>query len=200
MTDVGLTVNTVDALVSEALTSLYTDLQGRRDCYKREQELVSVFAFGHLAPLLLREGIDPGQLCVEGRVPQANRKRGAVSSPTRRDLDDHAHRDLVLFRRRHCTHWCGNAPYAVMEWKLSVKARTLAKAKKDYKIDLDWLQDNAHLMRVGYCVLVEWVGKLRIQCERVCNGEPHLGFPLVLASAEGSSRGAATQSPSLRSG
>ena len=112
------TVKLVDGLVKKALRSLHRDLPG---WYRREQEVVSLFAFGHLVPLMQKKGIDLGQLCIEGRVRQVEPKRNAKSHRKRRDLDEHAHRDLVLFSKRHTNYWSPHDqtekdPIAIMEW------------------------------------------------------------------------------------
>ena len=46
------TVKLVDGLVKKALRSLHRDLPG---WYRREQEVVSLFAFGHLVPLMQKK-------------------------------------------------------------------------------------------------------------------------------------------------
>jgi len=171
-------VSTLDALLREGLASLFQELI-LAPWYKREQEIVSLFAFGHFVRLFLGQSIDVGQLCIEGRVPQVwahRRSRRAGSS--------RAQRDLVIWARRNDGFWrvenLPDRPFAVVEWKLSLSDKTGARKRAEYKDDIDWLRYNASMMRVGYAVLLDrHEGKLRLRCTRVENGEINEKF-LVL--------------------
>jgi hypothetical protein len=171
----------LDQVIAASLTSLHPDLPR---WYEREQEIVSLYAFGHMVPLLLRERIDIGQLVVEGRIPQIALKIGTFPNLKRPYFDDRVRRDLVIRKRRHDGYFRvpgePDPPFAVMEWKISVADRTPKYIRDDYETDLCWLSDNAALMKVGYCVLVEWPdGALRIRCARICGREVNREF-LVL--------------------
>jgi hypothetical protein len=181
-----LTVCQLDALIAEALTSLYGELLKTRDpetdrsWQRREQEIVSLFAFGHLAPLFQREKIDIALLRIEGRVRQV---------PTESDPRKRAARDLVIFRDRLDTLWRPSDPFAVMEWKLSTQRKTpkriLTGDKDSVATDVIWLERNFHYMEVGYSVFVRWPNwNLKITCERICNdaGRCQRGMMLELPS------------------
>jgi len=168
----------LDRVVIESLTSLHAELPR---WYEREQEVVSLYAFAHLAPVLHREQIDAGQLVIEGRVPQLACKTGTEPHPSRPELDRRARRDLVIRRRRH--HGCfrvpeaPDCPFAVMEWKLSIAKRTSKRLVAEFETDVQWLVDNGDMMQVGYGVFVEWPdGNLRIRCVRVQGRELNRGF------------------------
>jgi hypothetical protein len=168
-----LSANHFSNLLKEALGLLYEGLiksrhsNQDRSWFRREQEIVSLFAFKYLVPILQREGIDPGVLRVEGRVPQllteiAKKERAA--------------RDLVVWEDCLDTVWRRPdvRPLAVLEWKLSTSKPTPRRfwtGKKDsVKADLDWLNRNSRLMGVGYSVFVEWPEDgLKITCKRVSN-------------------------------
>jgi|SRR5271166_4365863 len=180
-------IGLLDQVIKASLTSLHADLPR---WYEREQEVVSLYAFGHMVPLLLRENIDIGQLVVEGRIPQIALKVGTSPNLKRPYFDHRVRRDLVIRKRRHDGYFRvldkPDHPFAVMEWKISVADRTPKNIADDNEIDLCWLRDNADLMRVGYCVLVEWPdGALRIKCARICGREvdrEFLGLPQVEAA------------------
>ncbi|MGA2456103.1 MAG: hypothetical protein ABSF85_00815 [Terriglobales bacterium] len=173
--DVDNPVGKLDVILREGLGSLYRELKSA-PWYKREHEIVSLFAFGHLVRLLIDQSIDVGQLDIEGRVPQEWPHRRA-----RRTGKDRAQRDLVIWNRRGDGFWrvAGqpDRPFAVMEWKLSVSGKTRPATLADYQDDIDWLQHNTSLMRVGYAVLVEWPeGKLRLRCAKVLGGAVNRKF------------------------
>src|SRR5215472_8511720 len=122
------------------------------------------------------EGIDIGQLVIEGRIPQLSPKSKTAPHPNRPYFDGRVRRDLVIRRRRHDGFFRFRGepdyPFAVMEWKPSVEDRTPKSIRDGYENDLRWLPDNASLMQVGYCVLIEWPAEtLKITCARVCDDE-----------------------------
>jgi len=88
----------LDRIVAESLASLYADL---RPWHEREQEIVNLYAFGHLAPLLLSQPIDTGLLAIEGRIPQLTPKIGKRLHPKRRHFDECVRADLVIRKQRH---------------------------------------------------------------------------------------------------
>ena len=172
-----LTVSRLDVLIIEALESFYfellstTDPDKRRSWFQREQEIVSLFALGHLAGLFRKKRIDIALMKIEGRVPQ---------EPTKHGGKRWAARDLVIFPHRLDTVWRpGNPsgviePLAVMEWKLCTHEITPKRARTGGKdsvaADIAWLKRNSHLMGVGYSVFVQWPRwKLGIRCERILN-------------------------------
>jgi hypothetical protein len=169
----SLTVNQFDEILTQALASLYEDLshtldpKGKRSWWRREQELVSLFTFKHLLPILQRVGIDPGVLRIEGRVPQVQ---------TETHKNERARRDLVVWNHHLDTCWRPDCqqPLAVLEWKLSTSRRTSNRMHSapanSVNADIQWLTRNCHLMGVGYSIFVEWPdGILRIRCVRVCS-------------------------------
>ncbi len=130
-----LTVVALDDMVTKALSSLYAELQ-EAHWYRREQELVNLFAFGHLTRLF-QSSFDIRQLTIEGRVPQwTPNKQGACRGM----------KDLVIWRSPLSTFWRGDRPFAVMEWKLSTAIRTSPSILSGHARDIQWLKDNCDLM------------------------------------------------------
>jgi len=171
----------LDGIIREALGSLYRELS-TASWYKRENEIVSLFAFGHLVPVFQREGLDSAVLDIEGRVPQIeprNPLRG------RKDLVIWAHRLDGYWRdekavgewkrsgvQRVATNWCGDRPFAVAEWKLDDRI--------GHQADKAWLKANSGLMQVGYAILVERPGSaLKLTSVKIQDGQesPFLILP-----------------------
>lgn len=168
----SVTAEQFEEILKEALRTLYQDLSQTWDSMKehswwrREQELVSLFAFGHLVPIFQRKGIDASILRIEGRVPQLQ---------TEHHKNVRAARDLVVWNDHLDTWWRPDClpPVAVLEWKLSTSRRTkrtaISSASNSVNADIEWLKSNCHLMGVGYSIFVEWPdGALKITCVRVC--------------------------------
>ncbi len=174
--DIPDAIVVLDNLIRPQLAALYGELQDK-PWYKREQEVVSLFAFGHVAPALLREGIDIGQLTIEGRVWQSTPKRADKVHLRSKELGERVRRDLVFWEHRNDGWWRSprpSVPLAIMEWKLGSGTAT----RKSYEIDVEWLTQNGKAgaeggpsMQVGYAVLVDWSKDvLSIECKRIENG------------------------------
>lgn len=168
ISDIENPVAMLDEFLRCGLVALYRELLSAH-WYKREDEIVSLFAFGHLAPLLHNNSIDMGQLGIEGRVPQVwCHRRG------RRQSADRAQRDLVIWNHRNHGFWRvegkPDRPFAVMEWKLLNYEKDRGRILAQHRDDIDWLQQNSSLMRVGYAVLVEWPDGLKLRCARIEHG------------------------------
>src|SRR5208283_4404272 len=154
-----LLVDEFSNILKEALGSLYQELSKTqhpdhsRSWWRREYEIVSLFAFKHLAPILQRQGIDPGVLRIAGRTPQL---------PTETDKKRRARRDLVVWADCLDTVWRPGIkfPLALLEWKISTSKTTppkiLTGRKDSVEADIAWLTHNSRLMGVGYSVFVEW--------------------------------------------
>ncbi len=188
MSPAALSVDRFSFLLKEALQLFYEDLAKTRppdlrtSWYKREQEIVSLFSFRYLVPLLQREGVDPGVLRIEGRVRQ---------HPTTGDGRERGRKDLVVWPDCLDTVWRPDVkhPLAVLEWKLSTSEITPKQILDGAETDLCWLKANADLMGAGYGILVEWPQrKLRIICRQVtnqrgsCIEEVLISFPRAIAA------------------
>ena len=167
----ALSPDRFSAMVKEALARLYEDLaitkppKQRASWCRREQEIVSLFSFKHLVPILQREGFDPGVLRIEGRVRQ---------HPAESDKKERGRKDLVVCAEYLDTVWRPEVrnPIAVLEWKLSTSEITSKQILNGVAADISWLRANSDLMGAGYSILVEWPeGKLRITCRKISNQE-----------------------------
>jgi hypothetical protein len=180
----ALSVDQFSNILKEALSLLYEDLAKTRysdrdgSWWKREQEIVSLFAFKHLVPIFQRNSIDPSVLRIEGRVPQL---------PTETAKNERAARDLVVWADCLDTVWRPSFKYpiAVLEWKLSTTRHTprgiQTGDKNSVKADLAWLKRNSPFMGVGYSVFVEWPQNgLKITCKRVSNDGSHCVEDLLI--------------------
>ena len=173
----------LDGIIQEGLSSLYRELS-TASWYKRENEIVSLFAFGHLVPVFQRESLDSAVLDIEGRVPQieppdAPRGRKDLVIWARR-LDSYWRDKKAVGEwerngvQRVATNWRGDRPFAVAEWKLNDRI--------GFEADKAWLKANSGLMQVGYAILVERPGSaLKLTSVRIQEGKesPFLILPLA---------------------
>lgn len=105
--------------------------------FARENELVSLFAFG---PLLRAIGpsaalFDPRQIGLEVAVPQLLRRPGGKAM---------VRKDLVIWRRPGQTAWTstgaiGDSPLAVLEWKGGRGTSRQRIAQREHDHDLSFL-------------------------------------------------------------
>jgi hypothetical protein len=183
--DPNLSVALLNEMVRTALAGLYADLKSAtlpdgNPWYRREQEIVSLFAFGHLVPLFKDHSLDAALLTIEGRVPQICGKTPKETPKLR------GQRDLVVWSSRLDGYWREPKPkppinpFAIMEWKLSTGKKTSIYSQREYKRDVEWFSKNAHLMQVGYAVFVQWPETtLRISCTKIENGKPDEEFAIL---------------------
>jgi len=170
-----LSVPLLDQMVKSALGSLYDDLKTTNphgvSWYRREQEVVSLFAFGHLVRLFFSHSLDTALLTIEGRVPQACGKKPKAKPKLR------GQRDLVIWSQRLDGYWRNPDipinPFAVIEWKLSTSNATDSRIHAEHEEDVEWFKKNSECMRVGYAVFVRWPNRtLNITCKRISKIAP----------------------------
>jgi hypothetical protein len=131
----------LDALILSSLDELRLYLASH-DWRGRENELVNLFAFGHLLPRACPPNgmLDPTQFAIEVALPQLP---DWGKSP-KRDV----RKDLIIWREPRITNWTKrenkeSAALAVIEWKslnnIGIKERVAAK-KREHEGDIDWLR------------------------------------------------------------
>lgn len=133
----------IESLVAPALRSFHADL-GAGGWFGRENEVVNLFAFGHLLPRLAAAQVAPTQLGIEVAVPQIPR----ADHPRRRP---DVRKDLVIWPEPRMTCWRSptenrQRPSAVLEWKTRNNTRprrSLAAASRAHALDIEWLREFA---------------------------------------------------------
>jgi len=167
---------TLDDIILSALRDL-TDFLGAHRWRGRENELVSLFAFG----FLLRHAcppLEPTQIGIEVAVPQ-------VPGWSPRHKAD-VRKDLVLWRYPEMTNW-NETPgtpdpiLAVLEWKslnnIGIQERP-AQKRGEHQSDVDWLlrSTRAKSRMSGYAVMVDTSAPITVTC-RIVRGGSEIGPP-----------------------
>ena len=150
----------LDEIVKRSLRSFYLQDVCSEWC-GRENEMVNLYALGHLAKEVRPGTIldDLTQIGIEVAVRQLDR----TLDHTKRRSD--VRKDLVIWCTPKMTHWKGNIPQneplAVMEWKVnhSIGRRAHPQNRRDHQADIEWLLDTSRRSGmenfIGYAVLVE---------------------------------------------
>ena len=180
----------LDDIVKRSLRSFYLQDVCSEWC-GRENEMVNLYALGHLAKEVRTGTIlyDLTQIGIEVAVRQRDKRD--EKSKMRSDV----RKDLVIWPTRRMTLWKRNIPknepLAVMEWKVNhFLNRTVHKKNKDlgYKSDIDWLtatslRPDMHNF-IGYAVLIEnTLYPKKLSCFRIQAGEIDKQF-LILRGIE----------------
>ncbi|MFN0012081.1 MAG: hypothetical protein ACKVS8_10600 [Phycisphaerales bacterium] len=120
----------------------------------RERELVSLFAFGHLVPLVSPRSVlrSAAQIAIEVGVKQT-----LLADPTQARRKEYVCKDLVIWPGAFMTCWNGagepeQVPLAILEWKRGGYRTPLSPRKPFSHADHDqkWLM--AYTKRFPGCV------------------------------------------------
>jgi hypothetical protein len=163
----------LDEIVLAALRDVQVFL--RQSAWRgRENELVSLFAFGHLLRLGCRPKgpLEPTQIAIEVAVPQVSGWSSRQKAVVRKDL--------VVWRAPAMTAWT-EAPIAqdpvlaVLEWTAlnNVNGESLRTKKlRKYDLDVRWLSQAtaSRPSMSGYAILVDLVAPVTITCRLVRGG------------------------------
>ncbi|MEM8599925.1 MAG: hypothetical protein AAGF99_08390 [Bacteroidota bacterium] len=164
-------IKQADALVRHSLIDLVSDLRATAWAGRRENEVRSLYAFGHLVTRCHPDHFlrDPTQIALDVPVPQIEAEaQRALSGGTGTPKRDVA-KDLVIWPRPRMTCWVEDKadahPTVLIEWKVN---RTSPSS-----YDVAWLQrfSASREAFVGYAVAVD-LGSSRyaLACTRVQRG------------------------------
>jgi len=181
-----MTSEALDEIVLLALREMTTFL--RRGTWRgRENELVSLYAFGFLLPRACAPAgpLRSTQIGIEVAVPQVTNWSPKQKADVRKDL--------VIWRYPDMTHWnrseeTPNPVLAIMEWKslnnVGVK-ESPAQKRRDHEKDVDWLSraTSAESGLTGYAIFVDLQRAATVSCRIIRGGHevstsPHV-FPGV---------------------
>jgi hypothetical protein len=164
-------IDRVDAIISESLQALASELARGRWKGRREREVVSLFCFGHLVGRC-RAGTplyDPAQISIEVPVPQVP---GQQTRAGRSGQKAQVCKDIVIWPNPRMACWNERgepavAPSVVIEWKHN--------GGRVSEYDIDWLREfsSGRTSFVGYAVstTVPSVDPFTLRCTRVFQGE-----------------------------
>ena len=138
---------TLDQIISRSLRS-FLDYINRQHWEGRENEAVSLYAFGFLQKECSQEGplYDPMQIGIEV---------GAADTP--KSPNSQVRKDLVIWKSPGANRWYPayreSEPLAVIEWKVW---RSDMKRRPSSSADIGWLSQHCGIHRetVGYAVLL----------------------------------------------
>jgi len=172
----------LDAIVTASLRSFYADIS--QDWWGRENEMVNLFAWSHLAKQVRANTIfsNVGQIGIEVAVRQLPKEVLLKIHPTSQRPKSDVRKDLVIWPSARMSLWKanlpGNEPLAIMEWKVNHFLNRAAhqKNRRDYLLDVEWLRETSARdgMRsfIGYAVLVEDTQSPKtLICTRLQNGD-----------------------------
>ena len=139
--------------------------------YARENELVSLFAFGALAATV-RPGLQLHSLLQIGIEVAVRQKRGRVGAKKA------VRKDLVIWTAPGKTLWNSdgdieNKPLAIVEWKGGTGKSRKGAARRERPHDLAYLAWAAKSGVEGYSVVAERIDKVwSINVTRIVKGKP----------------------------
>lgn len=161
----------IDALMRSSLSSLIEDISAADWTGRREREVVSLFAFGHLLRHC-RPGAflyDPAQIGIEVAVPQVPEQTSLSGKSTSKGQ---VCKDVVLWPRPRMTCWDTTGeptvrPASVVEWKHD---------EGDVSAyDVEWLAEFSAGVEdfVGYAVCTNRrsARDFRLSCTRIYQGQ-----------------------------
>ncbi|WKW12828.1 hypothetical protein Strain138_002138 [Pseudogemmatithrix spongiicola] len=167
---------TLEHQLQDAFARFSQDL-AREAPWARENELVSLFAFGPLADVVADGAplFSQRQIAIECAVPQ--RVNAAKSGRAKRDV----RKDLLIWKEAGMTAWdatgrLANDPIAVIEWK---GGRAKAARRESLKRDHDLRFLRAFVKATGneaYSAHVRWTGNdWHVNVARITSGAeyPH---------------------------
>ncbi|MGA8430383.1 MAG: hypothetical protein WB729_11225 [Candidatus Sulfotelmatobacter sp.] len=163
----------LDSIVEQSLRSFYEDICSLEWC-GRENEMVNLYALGHLA-----------KQCVPGTILSELTQLG-IEVAVRQLPPDDEHRgrrqtvrkDLVIWPSARMTLWKSdvphNEPLAIMEWKVNhiFNHAVHQENRREHLLDVRWLQETSNRLCgrdfLGYAVLIESMGTAKkLSCVRV---------------------------------
>jgi hypothetical protein len=166
-------IEALDRIIQDSLTSLF-ESHGADSWVRREREIVSFYAFGHLLKHVRTDSIlnDPAQIGVEVAVPQH------LPGDHTKDV---VCKDLAIWPTAGMTTWSRDErnhayPLSILEWKTINwrDGRTTERSKlKQHEGDIEWLVEASKRASefVGYAVLMNLrPEKERLECARIADG------------------------------
>ena len=160
-----LVVSELDTIVEQSLRSFYEDICS--DWGGRENEMVNLYAHGHLAKFVRPQTIlnDLSQIGIEVAVQQLPREVLLKWNPQAQKPKKDVRKDLVLWPSARMCLWKDNVPsnepLAIMEWKVNHVRNHAShrKNQRDYPLDVNWLCGTSLRSEmenfIGYAVLLE---------------------------------------------
>jgi hypothetical protein len=141
-------MKTLDDIVSGSLRVFLAFINDQQ-WYGRENEAVSLYAFGFLQKECTEKGLlyDPTQIGIEV---------GAADTP--KSQNSQVRKDLVIWRIPGANRWYPanprSEPLAIMEWKVW---RPEMSRRPSCRYDIAWLSQHcrSHPKTVGYAVLLD---------------------------------------------
>jgi hypothetical protein len=174
----------LDNIIEKSLHSFYEDICLPLQWCGRENEMVNLYALGHLA-----------KHCVPGTILSELTQLG-IEVAVRQLLPDDEHKgrrktvrkDLVIWPKPRMTMWPQNEPRAIMEWKVNHVFNRAAhpQNRREHIDDVQWLRETSLRIGVdfiGYAVLVESTRDPKeLTCVRLCEGDKNDNFPIKITS------------------
>jgi hypothetical protein len=167
----------LDSIIEKSLRSLYEDICSLEWC-GRENEMVNLYALGHLA-----------KHCVPGTILSELTQIG-IEVAVRQLSPDKEHpkkkkdvrKDLVIWPDPRMNLWKSNCPVneplAVIEWKVNhyLNRAVHQQNRREHLEDVNWLRQTSSRLGdanfVGYSVLVENTRNPKeLTCIRLCRGK-----------------------------
>jgi hypothetical protein len=157
----------LDTIIERSLRLFYEDICTLPEWYGRENEMVNLYAWNHLAKQVGADTIlrDACQIGIEVAVQQLPKEVLLKWNPKVQRPKKDVRKDLVIWPSARMCLWkdkesC-NEPLAIMEWKVNHFRNRAAHPKnlRDYPLDVNWLRETS--LRegmgnfIGYAVLLE---------------------------------------------
>ena len=155
----------LDTIVKSSLRSFYADIS--RDWWGRENEMVNLYAWCHLAKQAQAGTIlsDVGQIGIEVAVRQLPKEVLLKINPKTQRPKSDVRKDLVIWPSARMSLWKSNLPsnepLTIMEWKVNhfLNRAVHEKNRRDYLLDIEWLRHTSRRDGMGtftgYAVFVE---------------------------------------------
>jgi hypothetical protein len=155
----------LDSIVETSLRSFYEDICS--DWGGRENEMVNLYALGHLAKHVLPGSIlsELTQIGIEVTVRQLPKEVLLKWNPKADKPKEDVRKDLVIWPSPRMCLWKDNVPcnvpLAIMEWKVNHfrNRDSHPKNRRDYPLDVNWLRETSAREGmgsfIGYAVLLE---------------------------------------------
>jgi hypothetical protein len=156
----------LDSIVEKSLRSFYKDICALPEWCGRENEMVNLYALGHLAkhraPGTILSKLT--QLGIEVAVRQLPKEVLLKWNPKADKPKKDVRKDLVIWRSPRMCLWKDNVPcnvpLAIMEWKVNHYRNrdSHPKNRRDYPLDVNWLRETSAREGknfIGYAVLLD---------------------------------------------
>lgn len=184
----SMLITDLDSIIEQSLRSFYEDISS--EWCGRENEMVNLYALGHLAKHCVAGTIltELTQLGIEVAVCQL------PPDPKHTGRRKTVRKDLVIWPKGRMTLWPQNEPLAIMEWKVNHVFNHAAhqKNRREHEDDIQWLRETSVRVAgdfIGYAVLVEGTRNPReLTCVRLCAGNDDDKFPMKIPLHDTASR------------